>query len=478
MKQKCKNWLLPNIIPSSKRTGALGKYLASLAKHIQQDVNGGETDGTAACKPSVSRKKLHVLYLLNDLLHHAKYHSHNASHFSTFNSSLQPFLIDIIHSTAINCRSKIHDRLLELLRIWREEEYYSADFIVELKAALDPVRDTGTSEALSRDLRAPERAKDAKELPFVMPSTHGDPFMSYFDLPAGNLMPHIMPNSSAAIRPDQVRALQFIPGPADDGLVHALQDFLKEVDNINDSAQADLSAMVTDIDELGQISYQDENGNLVGGDTYYGWSRAFCEKMKKRKAGDSGRETRTRSYSSSRSRSRSRSRMPRKRRRYSNSTSSRSASRSRSRRSRDGRRDGPITQPSSHGYRKQSRSRSFSPNPPLPLPAPPLAQTNSQPREGFSSQYSSATITQNSPPPFHMLSNQVPFQPPLGPGGLPLPPPPLPLNYSGPWPLSINVPPGLPFPALPLHQGSTVPPRPGPPGPSQNWSRAKWQGNS
>ena len=368
---------------------------------------------------------------------------------------------------------------MELLSLWQEEKYYPADYVAELSASLDPKQAIALSKASSAEARERRATKEFKELPFIMPSTHGDPSTPYFDLPAGNLMPHILPNASAAIRPDQVRALQFVTGPADDGLVHALKDFLKEVDNMDDSAQADASAMVTDIDELGQISYQDENGDVAGGDSYYGWSRTFCEKMKKRRDGYNGRETQARSYSSSRSLSRSRSRSPRKRRRYSDSIGSRSTSRSMSGRSLDDRRAESLRRRSSGDHRKRSRSRSYSPDQSHAMPVPPLPRSNSHPSGGFSSQFSPTMITQNNSPPFHALSNQISFQPPLGPRGLPLPPPPPPPpNYSGPWPPNINFPPGLPFPAPPINQGAGFPTLPGPPGPSQNWPPANWQGKS
>jgi hypothetical protein len=370
----------------------------------------------------------------------------------------------------------------ELLGLWKEEKYYPSDYIIKLREALDTVPGSSNSKVLSTNIKTPEPAPKVKELSFVMPSTHGDPSMPYFDLPAGNLMPHIIPNSSVAITPDQVRVLQFVPGPADDGLVHALKDFLKEVENISNSAHSDEGAIVRDIDDLGQVSYQDDNGEIVDGDTYYGWSRTFCEKMKKRRQDGGSRQGRARSYSSdrssSRSRSRSRSRSPRKRRRYSDSISSRSASRSRSSRSRsprDGRRNGSYRRRTSHDHGQQSTSRSYSPEQPNPLPAAPLSQANSQ--RGFASQPSPSTIAQNQSPPFNIPPNQIPFQPHLGPGGLPLPPPPPP-NYSGPWPPNISFPPGLPFPAPPLQQAGTFPPRSGPPRSNPNWSSGNWRGPS
>ena len=466
-------------MPSSTRTAALGKYLASLAKHFP-DTKKDPGSRTETCNPSASRKRLNIFYLLNDLLHHAKYHSQNASLFSTFSDSLRPFLADLIQATASDCKAKVRTRMLEVLGLWKTDEYYAADYIFRLKEVLETTEGSNSSKALSTELKILEPDADVKELPFIMPSTHGDPSVPYYDLPAGNLMPHIMPNSSVAIRPDQVRALQFAPGPADDDLVHALKDFLKEVGKITDSAKSDELAIIADVDDLGQVFYQDENGALFGGDTYYGWSRSFCEKMKRRREGESSRERRTRSYSSSRSPSRSRSRGPRKRRRYSDSINSRSTSRSGSDQSRGswhGQQEELFTRHAFRAYRKQSRSRSRSPEQPDPLGVPPLPQTSSYPREGFPSQFPAPSIARTHPPPFHMLPNQITFQAPLGPGGIPLPPPPPP-NYSGPWPPKMNFPPGLPFPVLSTQQGNSFTPRSGPPGPSQNWYSGKRQGNS
>ena len=452
------------------RTTALGKYLASLAKYFPEDAKRDLDSRTETCNPSASRKKLHIFYLLSDLLHHAKYHSQNASLFLTFSGSLQPFLVDLVQATAADCKVKVRTRMLEVLGLWENNEYYAADYTFRLKEGLETTEGSESSRAPTAELKILEPETDVKEAPFIMPCTHGDPSVPYFDLPAGNLMPHIMPNSSVAIRPDQVRALQFVPGPADDGLVHALKDFLKEVGKITDSAKSDELAIITDVDDLGQVSYQDENGALFGGDTYYGWSRSFCEKMKRRREGESSRERRARSYSSSRSPSRSRSRSPRKRRRYSDSINSRSTSRSRSdqsHRPRHGQREESLTRHAFRAYRKQSRSRSRSLQQSDPLGAPRLPRTSSRPRGWFPSQLPAPPSAQTHPPPFHMLPNQITFQAPLGPGGVPLPPPPPP-NYSGPWPPNMNFPPGLSFPVLPTQQANSFTPRSGPPGPTQN----------
>merc|ERR1711964_597299 len=86
------------------------------------------------------------------------------------------------------------------------------------------------------------------------------------------------------------------------GAVKALLDDVQAI-----FGDADLDEKATlDIDELGQPIVVDEiTGDILGGEGYYGWSRTFCEKMKRRKKGldiptrNEGRDERSRSRSSS-----------------------------------------------------------------------------------------------------------------------------------------------------------------------------------
>jgi hypothetical protein len=99
------------------------------------------------------------------------------------------------------------------------------------------------------------------------------------------MMPHIVPNSAIPIHPKLIKPLQFVAGPADESLVNALKDFMKEVECIGGLEDDFDEANLRDIDELGQIIIKDlVSGEITGGDGYYGWSRSFCQKMKRRKA--------------------------------------------------------------------------------------------------------------------------------------------------------------------------------------------------
>jgi CID domain len=424
----------------------LGKYLASFSK--AQDALSTEDVEIKRTAAAACRRRLHVLYLLNDLLHHTKYHTPNSSQFSTFGGAIQPFLVDLVQLAAIENRPKIRTRINNLLQIWQDEAYFSKDYVDKLREAATNSAMDGVDGLLSNG-GSTGKVSDAKQQPYVMPPSHGDPSTPYHDLPAGNIMPHIMPNRSVPIRPEDVRALQFVAGPADEALVIAVKDFMKAVAEI-DTGAVDFGhdeGTVEDIDDLGQDLLRDETGELVAGRTYYGWSRDFCDKMKSRGEGKGPRSGRERSHSSSRSQSRS----PRKRRRYSNSVSSSSSSYSRSpsrsrlsyNKFRDGRREYSPSDRGRHENRSRTRTRSYSPSlqptlaqPDAPAPAAHVQSYQMPFQEPRPPGYPNP---QAIPPPPSMLPPNMSFSqhgfppPPIAPGGLPIPPPP-PANYSGPWP--------------------------------------------
>ncbi|KAK5191715.1 hypothetical protein LTR99_008557 [Exophiala xenobiotica] len=333
--QTCKEWLLGNVTVSSARTAAFGKFLATVSKHIV-------TAATETAKPSSRRQRLHILYLLNDLLHHAKFHASERSFEASLTQLLQPFLRDLFQLAAEAAKPRVSRRLRDVVKIWEEAQYFERDVLAQL---LDPL-DNVASEATQKPLVQTTSKPTTKELPFILPALHGDPSSPFYDLPAGNLMPLIVPNSLQSIRPEEIRPLQLSSGPADEGLVNALKDFLHDVKGLDNTvAYLEDKGMNPEIDEMGQISYRDEAGDVVG-DTYYGWSRSFCAKMKRR---DGSRSDGSSRRSRSRSTTRSRSRGGHKRRRYSDSLdngSSRSYSRSTSRRRYN------------HSRKRSSRSRS------------------------------------------------------------------------------------------------------------------------
>ncbi|KAL9121568.1 MAG: hypothetical protein Q9187_001872 [Circinaria calcarea] len=454
---------------AERTIASVGKYLVALSLSWGKKSTGKEAIPSASQKPSARHKQLHVLYLLNDLLHHTKYHNDSTSAYSTLTGSLQSHLVDLFHAASAydpNTYAKHHTGISSLLDIWEKNGYYQASYIEKLRETVSNASKDysacsalGPTELRSEDQGRPGGSAAYKNTPFMMPAMHGDPSTPYYDLPAGNMMPHIIPNSATPINTQLVKPLHFIAGPADDHLVTAVKDFMKDVDSLYDGQNAhEDEGICMDINELGQFVVRDETtGEIIGGDGYYGWSKAFCEKMKRRQNGTS--ETlRGRTGTDSFERSLS----PRKRRRYTSSGSEQSRSRHRSR-------SWSAARPRISSQRRQSRdkpprfsrSRSRSRSPLRQRPYRSLRSSSHSHSRSNSRSYSPPQrlpLSQSGhvaalPPPMPFQGSQsalTPPQPftsafpqgiPLGPRGIPIPPPPPP-GYTGPWP-----PPPPPLPA-------------------------------
>ncbi|KAI9758439.1 MAG: hypothetical protein M4579_003069 [Chaenotheca gracillima] len=497
------------------RMTSLGKYLLALSRSFGATSPNPGAEGSLArsSKPSPRRKRLHVLFVLNDLLYHTKHRSGASPNERTFAEILQPFIRDLwIAAASFKECPKHQAKLRQLLSIWEEQQYYPREEIAKLQEAIIEAEKADLSIGQEGTLNEPTTAddNDTKSAPFLMPASHGDSSMPYYDLPAGNMMPHIIPNSAVPINPQSVKPIQFAPGPASEGLIMAVSDLLKDVERMYGAEKDEDEGIVADIDELGQSFVRDEiTGEILGGESYYGWSRTFCERMKTRRRGPDGPRTGHRDRSTSQGWGAS----PRKRRRRSFSDESDSRSRSRSRRRGEslsrsrsrprspGRRFRSRSHRSSRSrsggrrYRRNqsySRSRSRTPrnsasySPPPDRPAAPYSQTNEV-------------------PPPHMGVQGGPHFPSFAAGGAPTPPnfampagfqvPPPPPSYQGAWP---PPPPPLPPPqflqsnmnmpqqggGFPMYPGFAPPPPPPPPSMSQSpsgagsppWPRASPQG--
>ncbi|KAJ5182975.1 hypothetical protein N7492_000591 [Penicillium capsulatum] len=282
--QTCKAWLLRFVAPSANRVGGLAKYLVTLA---------GSFDNPVGTKPKASakRRRLHILYLLNDLFHHSKFHLDTSAVFAVVSGTMQPYMMDLLGYAAAYNRPKHprhHRRLDDLLDVWSEHGYFSPEMLYKMRETVKNAAAAGAPPPSSHDAFLTEQGNSTQKLsgrdaPFVMPSTHGDSSTPFYDLPAGNMIPHIIPNSTIPLRPESIKPLQFLAGPADESLVDALKVFLRDVDQIYGTEELIKGGSNVDVDELGQRITRDEiTGDILDGETYYGWSREFCQQMKKR----------------------------------------------------------------------------------------------------------------------------------------------------------------------------------------------------
>ena len=406
---------------------------------------------------SVRRQHLSILYLINDLLHQLKHHEANHSRYQGFVEGIYRSSLDCLGNAATyeeKLFPRHRRRINQLLKEWSRHQYFES----KLQKELEQVANNAVSTGIAGTVELGELVK--REEPYIMPAVHGDPSVPYHELPAANLIPHIVTNTSIPINSHHVRALQFAPGPAEPALVEVVKSFLKDIDLLYGTMIPEDEGISMELDDLGQkITRDKQSGSVISMETYYGWSKEFCESMRRKQ--NNQRRSRSRSISiSSRGR---RSTSPRKRMRYGSRNASGNRPRNRNEfypRSRSTSRSRSRSRSLSRSYtRSRSRPR-FSPKiqsgtyqkslqplptetllhqnakiqnpPPIPVQERPSNQQVYLPPE---------QLLQNlppPPPPPMALSN--PYH-----GNAPIPPP-RPINWQGPWP-PLPPPPSAPMSA-------------------------------
>ncbi|KAI5854318.1 hypothetical protein BZA05DRAFT_472938 [Tricharina praecox] len=314
--QVCKRWIVKNVASEGRRAG-LAKFLAALATALADSTTTTTVTATGAeevagvagksRRESARRKRLHLLYLVNDLLHHTKFLAPDGGALKT---ALEGVLKGMFVAATYPKAAKQLARLERLLDIWARKGYYSPAVLVEWRTA---VRDVAAEKGGEGSAATPAAAAEpqSKQKMLLLPPFHGDPSLPFYDLPAGNLLPLITPNSTAPINARLVKPVQFASITPEPKLVTAVQDFLSSMDAMFAGKESG-----DEPDAIGGF------GGIDGGG-YYGWSRAFCEQMRHKKKSaaekdrgrgplkkedDRGRRTSFSSDYSSRSRSRRRSR--------------------------------------------------------------------------------------------------------------------------------------------------------------------------
>ncbi|KAF4313900.1 hypothetical protein GTA08_BOTSDO01389 [Botryosphaeria dothidea] len=286
--QNCKEWLLKNIVTSNKRADALGKYLARLAQSFAESQAPRKPSKRSA--PSSRRKTLHLLYLLNDLMHHVRVHD---GPLADLTKTLEPH-IDRVFTTALSLqlpnKSKFRQRLAKLTELYEDKTVYSEGYRDRICRTL---RDASVPNAATAISTQYQPASTSKEAPYILPAFHGEPNDPWYDLPAGALMPHIRPNDPRPINPHNIKAVDLRHKTAEIGLTNAVKDLL----NYSEGLYNEDEGIVADIDMMGQPLVRDEvTGELNVTEGYYGWSVEFCERMKKRRKETKSRANRNRGY--------------------------------------------------------------------------------------------------------------------------------------------------------------------------------------
>ncbi|KAF3770982.1 hypothetical protein M406DRAFT_246754, partial [Cryphonectria parasitica EP155] len=255
--------MLKHLARSPARTVALGKYLLALAntqqQQQQQQQSGGNVKNGTAPKPSAKRRRLHFLYILNDVFFHVK----NRTQDRSFLDELAPLLPALFKSAAAFTNVPKHEKkLLDLIQLWQQQEYFPDPLVDQLRAAVAEGPKSTKSEPGGGDVAQKTTTVSSasrRDAPYILPSMHGDPSAPWYDLPAANWLPLIEPNSTRPMNPSMIKPLQLASGPADKNLVEAVKKLLGDVDKIySKDVRLDGDASVVDISQMGEIIERDE----------------------------------------------------------------------------------------------------------------------------------------------------------------------------------------------------------------------------
>ncbi|PTB42358.1 hypothetical protein M441DRAFT_122280, partial [Trichoderma asperellum CBS 433.97] len=153
-------------------------------------------------------------------------------------------------------------KLKGLIDLWEEKRYFTPEVVTQLRTALA----NGSAEITAVNLELSESSlKLAKDAPYILPSFHGDASIPWYDLPAGTWLPHITPNSSRPMIPDQIRPIQLAAGPAEKRVVDAVKMLLKDADYIYAKEGEPSDDLQTGFSELGERIILDEiTGKVIG----------------------------------------------------------------------------------------------------------------------------------------------------------------------------------------------------------------------
>src|SRR5690606_27507405 len=211
------------------------------------------------------RKRLRLLYVIHDLLHHSAVHEPDP----VYAQNLEQYLPKLFTTTVFPGARKQKKRVDKLLDIWEEKRILEAGTIASLRQTVkDAVSATGDS------LQAQQADKDIQAKPdpsknLLLPEQHGDPSLPFYDLPAANMIPHMIANTTTPISAKNVKPIKFDSRKPSQELIAAVDDLVRSVADMygnQDIGKADSDAI----------------GGTVGidGEGYYGWSKSFCESMK------------------------------------------------------------------------------------------------------------------------------------------------------------------------------------------------------
>lgn len=218
--QLCKSFIVKTVLPSRTRTAALAKYLVTLSKScpprdadakVDTTKPGDENEGLGKIingkfpqPPEPAFRRLHILYILHDVLvfihHHLarSRHSYESSIGRVALDQLRPAISTLAELAACGCSGKASKScpyVLDLITFWKTMQIFPPNDLDDLRdrvlLADTADWDSTLSKLAAEDAgRVEQQRKDEEnESQWILPDRHGvinDPTAPWHELPAAN----------------------------------------------------------------------------------------------------------------------------------------------------------------------------------------------------------------------------------------------------------------------------------------------------
>ncbi|KAL9087242.1 MAG: hypothetical protein Q9165_006736 [Trypethelium subeluteriae] len=271
--QKCKLWLVENAVPSESRVIALGKYLTSLSLTVTPPEPSKKDEKPANLQTSLRKKRIHLLYLINDLLHHTKYHAQQTGNHAILTARMKLHLPELMRDAAsfdASKNKKLHQKLHDIISIWEDNNYYIKEFCNTLHQIAESAgKVSGDSQARGEETgnATNSNSQIATNVPLALPSTHGDRTAHWSDLPTGCTMQHVARNSTRPIKLREMRQLELNSRSAEPAMVEAIKWSLIESGQIRNPYPHYENRIIIDTNAMGQSPYLNNSDVKASGST-------------------------------------------------------------------------------------------------------------------------------------------------------------------------------------------------------------------
>ncbi|ODA79165.1 hypothetical protein RJ55_04757 [Drechmeria coniospora] len=241
--QECKNWIVANIVPSNGRTTLLAKFLAALSDSMDRDVK----------RPSVKKRRLHILYIVNDVLHHVVVRQGNRA----FGIAWSAQLPAMITAAAFfdNCPRHLA-KVNDLIALWAEKDYLPAGILDRLRSAFRSASNKSSGFPLHPSDGPPPPANDGAH---TRSAFHGYASVPWHGQPAASWLPQLAWGATMPVRPQAICRLELELARGNDEYVEDLEESVRSAsDHLQRREASDLSRATTGAlgDPVISISYQ------------------------------------------------------------------------------------------------------------------------------------------------------------------------------------------------------------------------------